>query len=77
MACFYSISQAKRSEINSELSKRDGLPIFIGKEFGKYLLTEFRDAKKKLKKYTYENSISKCNFADKIGKFVFFQSQEE
>ena len=24
-----------------------------------------------------ENSISKCNFADKIGKFVFFQSQEE
>ena len=24
-----------------------------------------------------ENSISKCNFADKIGNFVFFQSQEE
>ncbi len=27
--------------------------------------------------YYIENSISKCNFADKIGKFVFFQSQEE
>ena len=66
VACFKSLNPLKLKFIYTEHKK-----IWVG-TYSCIILQLLKYAN-----FDYENSISKCNFADKIGKFVFFQSQEE